>query len=712
MIPSPEYRKGMTGMTEGSERHNLVPLHFFDPTADADERIDVSMDVIPNKCVWKCASACYHDAPNEDAGRTEQSFASILARRVGRRGLLKGAAAVTVPLVAGAVLGESVLSPQVASAQTAPTATPTPTATPAPAPAKPAKSGKTLGFQPIALTLDDKVTIPQGYTQQVLLRYGDPITPGTPRMTMANVSPDLAKRTFGYNCDLNVWFPTQMRGDRDFRGLLFVNHEYTEGQRMFATYDPKNPTAAQVDVELAAHGGTIVELERTGTEWSVVMASPYNRRINALDSVCEITGPLRGDARLRTSADSTGGGRVIGMLNNCAGGKTPWGTVLTGEENFNQYFANNDKHPDAKQLAANKRYGIPAGASQRSWEKIHSRFDVAKEPNEVNRHGYVVEIDPFDPTFVPKKRSAMGRFKHEGADAAITRDGRVAFYSGDDERFDYLYKFITSGRYNPNDRAGAMNLLDSGTLYVAKYNDDGTGTWIALDPSTPALATWSIQDILLNTRLAADAVKATPMDRPEDVQVNPRNNKIYMALTNNTSRKADQVNQVNPRAENRYGHVIEMSELGGDSAAMSFTWEIFLICGDPSDATTYYAGFSKAEVSTISCPDNVAFDQLGNLWIATDGQPGTIRKNDAVYGVPVDGPDRGRVQPFLTVPTGAEVCGPEFTSDNTSLFVNVQHPGEEGTGPDKPQSVWPDGVWPPLPSLVVISKADGGRIGS
>ena len=691
-------------------RRNLIPLHLFDVTAGPEERIDADEHGIPNKCVWKCGAACYHDAPNELAGRSDNSFASVLARRVGRRSLLKGAAAIAVPFALSATPAGQALLGGTASAQT-PTATPTATTTPAPAPTKPGVSGRSLGFKPIELTQTDAFTVPEGYRAQVLLRYGDPIT-GTTRMTMDNTTPALARETFGYNCDLNVWFPTQMNGASDFRGLLWVNHEYTEGQRMFKTYDAKNPTKDQVDIELAAHGGTVVELERTGGSWKVVAGSPYNRRVNSLDSVCEITGPLRGDARLRTSADSTGGGRVIGMLNNCAGGKTPWGTVLTGEENFNQYFANNDKNPDAKQLAANKRYGVGGGASQRLWEKYYPRFDLEKEPNEVNRHGFVVEIDPFDPTFVPKKRSALGRFKHEGACPSITRDGRVAFYSGDDERFDYLYKFITTDKYDPKNRAAALQLMDSGTLHVAKFNDDGTGSWIALTPAHPALKTWSMADILLHTRLAGDAVGATPMDRPEDVEVNPRNNRIYMALTNNTSRTVAQTNAVNPRAENKHGHVLEMSEDGGDSGSMAFTWEVLIVCGEPEDPTTYYAGFAKTEVSMISCPDNVAFDKMGNLWIATDGQPGTIKKNDAVYAVPTSGLERGRVQPFLTVPAGGEVCGPEFSADNTTLFVNVQHPGESTTDITKPQSVWPDGVWPPLPSLVVVTKADGGRIGS
>lgn len=669
-----------------SAKRRGLPLRFFDSRPAGES--------IPSKCIYKCGAACYHEAPNQAGmqARQDESLSSIITRRFSRRTLFKGAAAAAVPMVlagtpvGGAILGEgSPVAPRRAAA---------------------AVPGRSLGFTPITLGLRDEFSVPSGYTYEVLLRWGDPLFEGTPRLTGENATPALQAQTFGYNCDLNAYFPLPYGSGSSTHGLLCVNHEYTEGPRMFPDYDPEAPTRAQVDVELEAHGMSVVELRRAG-KWGV-HASAYTRRITATTPM-EITGPLAGDPRMRTSDDRRGH-EVLGMLNNCAGGKTPWGTVLTAEENFHQYFANNDAVRDDTQRAMNARYGVPAGESERKWERFYDRFDVSKEPNEVNRFGYLVEIDPYDPDSTPKKRTALGRFKHEAGSIVISKDGRVVVYSGDDERFDYLYKFVSRRRYNPNSRLANKKLLDEGTLYVAKFSDDGTGAWIPLTPET--LPGWSEADIALYTRGAGDAVRATPMDRPEDVEVNPLNNKVYVALTNNTNREASDINGMNPRGPNRDGHVIEILEAGGDMAATTFAWEVFLVCGEPSDPSTFYAGFDKDEVSAIACPDNLAFDHIGNVWIATDGQPGTIKKNDTVFAVPTAGPDRGKVQPFLSVPPGAEVCGPEFTPDGQTLFVNVQHPGEDSEGPEAPQTLWPDGVWPPLPSLVVVTKIGGGRIGS
>ena len=686
----------MTEKPDQKSRRNLLPLHLFSSDAEPDERFDATEAGIPNKCVWKCGGACYHEAPNE-ANAQGNAFADIMERRFGRRTLIKGAAAATVPLVltatpaADALLGDSGIGPKTASA---------------------AVKATNLGFAPITGTTADLEKLPAGYSRKILLRWGDPLFPGVERLTMENATPELQQKTFGYNCDLNLWFRTNSSSLRDTRGLLFVNHEYTEGERMFAGYDSANPTKEQVEIELAAHGGTLVELEWKNSQWNVVLDSPSNRRYDALATEYEITGPLRGHPLMRTAEDPRGT-RVIGMLNNCAGGKTPWGTVLTAEENFNQYFANNDAVGDEWVKAANKRLGIPAGSSGRSWEKHVDRFDLAKDPNSANRFGFMVEIDPENPDWTPKKRTSMGRFKHEGANYGIANDGRVAFYSGDDERFDYLYKFVTHLEWNPDVREANLSLLDSGDLYVAKFRDDGTGAWIKLHPSNVNLRSWTMAQILLNTRGAADAVGATPMDRPEDVEVNPRNHRLYVTCTNNTRRTADQVDGPNPRPDNGPGHIIELSEDGGDAGSTTFTWEMFMLCGTPSDSSTYFAGFDKAQVSAIGAPDNIAFDKVGNLWIATDGQARTsAAKNDALFAVPTAGPERGKLQQFYSCPSGAEVCGPEFTDDNRTIFLNIQHPGENSAGPDNPESLWPDNVWPPLPSLIAITKNNGGVIGS
>lgn len=664
----------------------------------------------------KCDAACFHEAPNERRATADgRAFADVAERRLARRTLLKGAAvapplllATGSPAAASLIGGSSGGSADASTGGAALQADSTSGAAASPVP-----TGPSLGFTPIRMGDLDEVVVPVGYEAKVLMRWGDPLRGGVDRMTAANASRALQEKTFGWNADLNAYFPLSRHSSgRAKSGLLCVNHEYTEGPRMFSDYDAANPTKEQVDVEIVAHGMSIIALESTPDgEWSVDLRSRYNRRITGFTPM-EITGPLASHELLETSRDPTGR-RVLGTLNNCAGGKTPWGTVLTAEENFNYYFANNNQNPNPHLKEINKRYSVPAGGSLRRWERYHRRFDLAKEPNEINRFGYIVEIDPHDRSFVPKKRTALGRFKHEAATTAIADSGQVVLYSGDDERFDYLYKFVTAGSYDPDDRQANFSLLDSGTLYVAKFHDDGTGEWLPLVGGRDGpLADLTQAEVLLNTRGAADLLEATPMDRPEDVEVNPRNNRVYVCLTNNVLRTAGDENAVNPRAQNIYGHVLEITEDGGDLSSATFTWEFFLICGEPSDPSTFFAGFDKSSVSPIATPDNLAFDERGNVWIATDGQPATLMLNDTLFAVPSSGSQRGNVQPFLSVPRGAEVCGPEFTPDFETLFVNVQHPGEGSAGPDNPQSLWPDGVWPPLPSLVVVTKTGGGRIGS
>ena len=672
-------------------------------------------EAVPRKCIFKCDAACFHEAPNEaDAAASGDSFQHVVERRFGRRALLKGAVAAAPLLLAATPAGSALLGadPGVFAAGDDDATADGEASTTAPA------TGASLGFAPIDLNSQDAVVVPAGYESKVLMRWGDPLHRGVARMTIDNASRSLQEQTFGWNADLNAYFPLLTHGNgRPSHGVLAVNHEYTERDRMFRN-PAEGPTQDEVDVEIAAHGMSILAVKSTpGGNWSVDVGSSFNRRITGFTPI-EISGPLRGHEWMQTSSDPTGT-VVEGMLNNCAGGKTLWGTVLTAEENFHQYFANNDGlasvPPVTSNLglqAINERLGAPGGASRRGWEEVYDRFDISKEPNEINRFGYIVEIDPYDSSYVPKKRTALGRFKHEAATMALANSGQVVLYSGDDERFDYLYKFVTEGYHNPAYREANFSLLDSGTLYVARFDDDGTGEWIPLVGGEGALEDISQAEVLLNTRGAGDLVGATPMDRPEDVEVNPRNNRVYVALTNNTRREEGDENAVNPRANNRYGHVIEISEDGGDLASTTFTWEIFLLCGDPEDEGTYYAGYDKSEVSPIAAPDNVTFDELGNLWIATDGQSRSIGFNDCVFAVPTSGSQRGNVQPFLSVPLGAEVCGPEFTPEFETLFINVQHPGERSEGPDNPQSLWPDGVWPPLPSLVAVTKTGGGRIGS
>ncbi|NJK82117.1 MAG: PhoX family phosphatase [Chloroflexaceae bacterium] len=636
-----------------------------------------------------------HHIVRSQAG-TGETFADIMQRRISRRTVLKGAVAASTVVIATPALANTieVTMPQAETPR------------------------YTLGFDIVSPqpAESNEVMVPADYSVQTLLRWGDPLTAEAPEFDAENMTAEAQEQQFGYNCDFVGFLPLELGSNSSDRGLLVVNHEYTNPELMFAGYDVENPQPTQeiVDVELAAHGVTVVEIVRDSNgEWSYDRNSQYNRRYTAT-SPMTISGPAANHEWLQTSADATGQD-IRGTLNNCAGGKTPWGTVVTAEENFHQYFANLGQLPDDEpRKAVHDRYGIPEEASERRWENFYDRFDVSKEPNEPFRHGWAVEIDPYDPQMTPIKRTTIGRFRHEAQTFVVAPSGQVAVYSGDDARFEYVYKFVTDGTFSSTDRTANMSLLDTGTLYVAKFNEDGTGEWMPLifgeGPLTEANGFTSQGDVLIKTRLAGDALGATKMDRPEDIEPNPVNQKIYIALTNNTNREEADIDAANPRAENRYGHVIELTEDGDDHTATTFAWDIFLLCGNPEDESTFFAGFDKSMVSPIANPDNVAFDNAGNLWIATDGQPGTLEYTDALFAVPVEGENRGFVQQFFSSVNGSEVCGPEFTPDNTSLFLAIQHPGEGGTF-DEPTTSWPGESGPPRPSVIAIRSNNGTPIG-
>jgi len=546
-----------------------------------------------------------------------------------------------------------------------------------------------------------------------LIRWGDPLLPGAPEFEFSNQTAAAQAMQFGYNCDFVHFFPLDSK-DSAKRGILAVNHEYTNPELMFAAYDSKAPTKNQVDIQLAAHGLGFVEVEFVGGKWKWIRSSRYNRRITG-ETEMTIHGPAAGHELLKSSYDPAGK-KVRGTLNNCGGGVTPWGTLLTAEENFNQYFANrNNLSNSDPRKAVHARYGLPAGNSERRWENHHARFDLAKEPNEPFRFGWVVEIDPYNPRFTPRKRTALGRMKHEAATIVVAPDRRIVAYTGDDERFDYVYKCLSTKRMSQR-REDNFSLLDEGTLYVAKFDVDdggnGVGRWIPLVAGQGPLTGWTEAMVLINTRGAADLVGATKMDRPEDIETNPVTGKVYVVCTNNSLRGTPGqpgTDPANTVAKNAHGQILEITELKVNHAATEFRWEVFMRCGDPSkdEHNSYFARCEKSKVSPVSCPDNIIFDRKGNLWIATDGQPNSLKKNDGIYATPVQGPDRGYVRQFLSGPAGAEVASLVMTPDDKSLFASIQHPGEgsKNLDPANLTSRWSDGDFP-RPSVVAVTKAD------
>ncbi|MBB2971717.1 PhoX family phosphatase [Mesorhizobium sp. RMAD-H1] len=631
------------------------------------------------------------------------TMGEIIAKRFSRRGFLQGSLAVSA--IAATVSPLALLTAEHAKAD----------------------SGSAFSFKEVEAGVDDKHHVAEGYDADVLLRWGDPLFPDAPAFDPLKQTADAQAKQFGYNNDYVGYIPLE---GSSTHGLLVVNHEYTNPHLMFpglvtvADGEIKqNPlTKDQVDVELAAHGGTIVEIRKVDGKWQPVLDGKYNRRITA-NTEMQLSGPAAGHDRLKTKADPTGT-KVFGTVNNCAGGVTPWHTYIMAEENIHGYFSGElpEGHPEA---ANYKRMGIPEGAYE--WANFYDRFDVSKEPNEPNRFGWVVEVDALDPNSVPKKRTALGRVKHEGAESIVNKDGRVVFYLGDDERFDYVYKFVTAGKFNPDDRAANMDLLDEGTLYVAKFSEDGTVEWMPLvfgqGPLTAENGFKSQADVLIETRRSADLLGATKMDRPEDVQPNGVTGKVYVMLTNNTKRTEEQVDAANPRAKNAFGHIIEIAEADGDFAATKGTWEVLLKCGDPSIADVG-ATFSTETTKNgwFGMPDNCAVDSAGRLWVSTDGNNNKdTGRTDGLWAVDTQGEARATSKLFFRVPVGAEMCGPLFTPDDETAFVAVQHPadgGEDWEGHGRPSyyedlsTRWPDfrNDLPTRPSVVAITKQGGGKI--
>ena len=664
---------------------------------------------------------------------TSEYFGSILDRRLSRRNFLassSAAAAVSaLPSIAFSAVNKTPVQKAVATA--------------------------------IEPTRVDAITLAAGLRSDLLIRAGDALFDGVAALdgkamqSLSWLNDGAAARQeklFGTNNDALAFFPL---GDRASSGVLCVNHEYVMADLSFSEWPKAGPNRAAerqawikkrpqaVAWMQAAHGVSVIEIERTSKGWKTRSGGRLTRRITA-NTPMEICGPARGHELMRTNADPSGT-VALGTFANCAGGKTPWGTYLTAEENIQDYFGSakswSDATNDSATVEAHRRWPLRERSAY-GWDLVDSRFDVRKEPREALRHGWIVEIDPQQPTAPPKKRTALGRFCHEGANTILTRDGRVAAYMGDDAKFEYVYKFVSRDRYNPANRAANLDLLDHGTLYVARFDASGQGVWLPLlhdenGPLNSRNGFSSQAEVVIKCRAAADLLGATPMDRPEDVEPSPITGHVYMALTKNDERQNTSKtvngrtvnlgpNAANPRPRNDFGHIVELIEEKSDAASTRFSWNLFLLAGDPrhtqakfiTDASAitaselnredvYYAGYhDRAKVSPIACPDNLGFDPTGRLWVVTDADTGLIG-NNGCYVVPTSGPDRGYLRQVVSAPIGAEICGCEFTPDGRTLFLSIQHPGEGGSV-DAPVSHWPDGGDLPARSAVIaISREDG-----
>jgi secreted PhoX family phosphatase len=636
-----------------------------------------------------------------------------------------------------------------------------------------------LGFKSVPTGSADVVVVPEGYRAETLVRWGDPLLAGAPEFRGdASETSFEAELQVGDNHDGMHFFGFKNAdgSEKSDSGLLVINHEYINPEYYYTPgTDPANwllPfTAEKARKALAGHGISVVEVRRKADgSWEFVRGSAYNRRITGYTPI-EITGAARGHDLLKTTADPSGT-EVLGTLNNCANGFTPWGTYLTCEENFNGYFGWNGAYtPNALE----NRYGIAKDGFGYLWHTMDPRFDVAVNPNEPNRFGWVVEIDPSNPASKPKKRTALGRFKHENAEVVIAGNGKVVVYMGCDERNEYIYKFVSAGTYNPANAAANANLLDTGTLYVGKFEAGaaagdrmGTGTWVPLvfggNGLDAASGFTSQADVLIRARQAADRVGATMMDRPEWIAANPKKSgEIYIALTNNNRRgtapasanKVDgttvagsarpAVDDANPRADNQWGHVLRWNETGGDPTALTFSWDIFVIAGNPkatTDRANLKSGSANVTVENMfNSPDGLQFDTSGRLWIQTDGSNANTGSFDGQGNNQMLAADvaSGEIRRFLVGPSGCEVTGVTWTADRRTMFVNIQHPGELGSHPNRPKKA--DGSFygdndiardaarfskfpaandatiagnspRPRPCTIVVRRTDGGVVGT
>lgn len=683
--------------------------------------------------------------PSGNAALTDVVERALAAQPSRRRLLLGGLGAATLPFLTGLAGcgGDDDDSPAAAPQE------------------------KTLGFTGVAVSSGAEIVVPAGYVATAFAPWGTPIDAAAPAWKADGTGTAAEQeRQVGDNHDGMAFFGFNTAGngfgERSDEGLLVMNHEYINPEYFYAPDTDAADWMAPFTLEKArkaqaGHGVSVLHVRRKADgSWEHVTASPYNRRIHGNTPIA-LTGAAAGHDLLKTAADPAGT-LALGTLNNCGNGRTPWGTYLTCEENFNGYFGWNGAHTAT---ALENRYGIAAGGAGYRWHTVDPRFDVAATPNEPNRFGWIVEIDPFAPAGTPAKRTGLGRFKHENAELVIAPGGQAVVYMGCDERNEYVYKFVSSGRFDAANPTSAANrrLLDEGTLYVARFDAGatagdrmGTGVWIALvygqNGLTDANGFTSQADVLIRARQAADRVGATMMDRPEWVAANPKKaGEVFVTMTNNNRRGGTTANapdgsttagsarppvdEANPRANNVWGHIVRWNETGGDGAALTFDWDIFVLAGQPTVTDARAPSANITLDNLFNSPDGLAFDGFGRLWIQTDGSfanTGDFAGNGNNQMLVADVATK-EIRRFLVGPDGCEVTGITWTPDRKTMFVNIQHPGEVGSHPRRPAdytgdnwiarnanafSRWPDGATAQRPrsATVIVRRSDGGVVGA
>jgi len=616
-----------------------------------------------------------------------QDFDRVVDRALSRRGFLSGALAFGS---GAAVMGTGLLQGSTAMAS----------------------QSSRFAFEQLAPQTDGTVHVPEGYNWDVLVRWGDPLFGDAPEWNAETGIPtEGSDRVFGENTDGMELFHL---GDTE---LLVVNSEYTNRKINLPAEQEGIPASAGDVLRLQNFQGvTVMEVTEGANGWEVVVDSPYNRRITH-NTPMKIDGPAAGHDLLKTAADPTGT-MSLGTLNNCGSGRTPWGTYLTCEENFNGYFGNttgsHDGLPEVN-VAGYKRYGIGTDGWGYDYHKWDARFDVSQNPNEPHRAGYIVEIDPWNPDATPIKHTALGRFKHENAAYALTPEGQVVVYMGDDERGEYMYKWVSRDIFVPG--GDTSTLLSEGQLFVAKFNDDLTGTWVALTPEDTGMTE---AEIAIFTRQAATEVSATTMDRPEWIAVNPTAVEAYCCLTNNSRRGLVDddgnirtnaagepmiPNGPNPREINRYGQIVRWRPHNDDHGAATFDWDLYVMVGNPTVHADQYAGTANMnEGNLFNSPDGMQIDSSGIIWIQTDGDDDNEGdfagngNNQMLAGDPVT----GEIRRFLTGPNGCEVTGLTWSADKRTMFVGIQHPG----------APFPDGEGSlPRSAIVTVKRDDNALVG-